>query len=1219
MLSRCVLILSLALGLGGIASAQKTPEETVKSFTVAEGLQVELFAAEPMVINPTSMDVDHLGRVWISEAVNYRRKNFGRPILREEGDRIVILTDKNGDGKADESTVFYQGKELYGPLGVCVAKDAKGPGYKVFVCQSPDILLFIDADGDGKADGPPTKFLTGIGGFDHDHGVHGMNIGPDGKLYFTIGDQGVTGLQSSDGKGRKWKSGTPDCQAGTVWKCDIDGKNLELIAHNFRNNYECCVNSFGEVWLSDNDDDGNQQTRICFVMPGGNYGYFPRGAGQSHWHEEQPGIVHKTLRTGFGSPTGICFYEGTLLPEKYRGQLLHCDAGPRELRCFHKKPKGAGYELEKENLVTSTDNWFRLSDVCVAPDGSVMMADWYDPGVGGHGMGDWTRGRVYRLTPKGHKGYKIPEVKLGKDEKLIEALVSPCLATRALAIDHIRKSPPADLIPSVGHYFGKIRKQQPDQAFIGHEVALARTIWMLLETTGTTEKPNKDNFMGLFELYATFTSASKSSNQAMGIRVGDAVSKKFGVWLGIFKNEEDAKPESVLAYISKRFQSKDQLSQITIADLREALLMMPRMTPDQVAKLFPEYAKNYDGQDIFYRAALNIACGIDQSRRDIILADFDKQFPEWNDKVADLVWELRPKSMLPKLGKLLEDPKITSAQKGRIVDILAASNDASAGQSMLALLSGSAPDEVKVRALENLRLFLPTKWNSLAKSPELKSVIAGLLKNPATQITGLQLVAATNHTEALSQVSELIGGTDSTKPVRIEAIRTLGKLHDPKVIDHLGATIIFGKDLELANEAILAFGSLAGGKPEAVETKQALKTLQDLVTNDGASIELKRPAIAGLAGTRAGTGWLLNLRQENKLPDTLVADTGRLLRNSPFAGERNKALLLFPAAGKLDPKKLPAPSALAKRSGNAQNGEKVLAASLKGETQCLRCHMVRGIGGQIGPDLSMIGKKGSKENLYDSLLTPSKAIADQYVQWKVNTSDGKSITGLQMAETETTRTIRDANGKDYVINKADEEGKPQKSLVSIMPDNLVAAFTEEELADVVEYLMTLKMASFTPDSWNILGPFANDATDSALDKDLGIEGKAHDPAAKLKGKDGDVSWAIVKTNGTGYIDLTAHYAGKSVNSASYLQRTVDSPADQDGVILFGNDDGAKVWINGAKVFENRDHFAATPGRHQIPVKLKKGSNVVLIKIVNGSDPHGLYFALTSEQELKLGK
>ena len=76
-----------------------------------------------------------------------------------------------------------------------MAKDPVGPGYKVYVCQSPDILVFEDKDGDGKADGPPKKLLTGFGGFDHDHGVHGILIGPDMKLYFSVGDTGVHGLQ----------------------------------------------------------------------------------------------------------------------------------------------------------------------------------------------------------------------------------------------------------------------------------------------------------------------------------------------------------------------------------------------------------------------------------------------------------------------------------------------------------------------------------------------------------------------------------------------------------------------------------------------------------------------------------------------------------------------------------------------------------------------------------------------------------------------------------------------------------------------------------------------------------------------------------------------------------------------------------------------------------------------------------------------------------------
>src|SRR5205085_10129857 len=120
-----------------------------------------LWASEPLFVNPTSMDVDHLGRVWVCESVNYRCRLFGKPLRRPEGDRILILEDSRGTGRADKVTVFYQAPEILAPLGIAVAKDPVGLGYKVYVCQSPDILLFEDKDGDGNADGPPKKLLTG--------------------------------------------------------------------------------------------------------------------------------------------------------------------------------------------------------------------------------------------------------------------------------------------------------------------------------------------------------------------------------------------------------------------------------------------------------------------------------------------------------------------------------------------------------------------------------------------------------------------------------------------------------------------------------------------------------------------------------------------------------------------------------------------------------------------------------------------------------------------------------------------------------------------------------------------------------------------------------------------------------------------------------------------------------------------------------------------------
>ena len=183
-------------------------------------------------------------------------------------------------------------------------------------------------------------------------------------------------------------------------------------------------------------------------MEGGNFGYTDEmtGAGWrsprtnmeteiplQHWHLNDPGVVPNLIQTGAGSPTGICFYEGTLLPEVFRNQIIHTDAGPNVVRAYPAKKSGAGYTAEMVNILVGTrDNWFRPSDVCVAPDGSLIVADWYDPGVGGHRMGDVDKGRLFRVAPPKSR-YQSPKVDVSTVDGAIEALKSPNLVARYLA------------------------------------------------------------------------------------------------------------------------------------------------------------------------------------------------------------------------------------------------------------------------------------------------------------------------------------------------------------------------------------------------------------------------------------------------------------------------------------------------------------------------------------------------------------------------------------------------------------------------------------------------------------------------------------------------------------------------------------------------------------------------------------------------------------------
>ena len=448
----------------GPAAAQ----ESVKKFSVADGLQASLFAAEPMVRNPTDMDVDERGRVWITEGVNYRVwQKWG--VLEPEGDRIVVLEDANGDGIAEKETVFYQDPSINAALGICVL------GNKVIVSDSPNVFILTDSDGDGKADKRELLF-TGISGKDHDHGVHAFVFGPDGKLYFNMGNEGkqlyypvqkdvplhgaITNVDMKpvvDLDGNTVNSQGRPYRMGMVFRCNIDGSQLETLAWNFRNNYEVAVDSFGALWQSDNDDDGNRGVRINYVMEHGNYGYADEmtGAGWPvawdkvkalgadpdskvfyEWHQYDPGVVPNLLNTGAGSPTGILVYEGDLLPPVFRNQLIHCDAGPRVVRAYTLQPDRAGFRAAITNILTTEDTWFRPSDVCVAPDGSIYIADWNDAGVGGHNMADQKldlmTGRVYRVAPRTSSS-RLTRPDFSTPRSCVVALQFPNQSTRYLA------------------------------------------------------------------------------------------------------------------------------------------------------------------------------------------------------------------------------------------------------------------------------------------------------------------------------------------------------------------------------------------------------------------------------------------------------------------------------------------------------------------------------------------------------------------------------------------------------------------------------------------------------------------------------------------------------------------------------------------------------------------------------------------------------------------
>ncbi len=420
-------------------SSVRDPENAIAGIKIADDIQATLCASEPHLKSLTNLDIDDRGRVWVCDVMNYRHNNNSRP----EGDRILILEDTTGDGVMDKVKTFYQGRDIDTAMGLCVL------GNQVIVTATPTVWKFTDTNGDDIPDKKEALF-TETGRPQHDHSAHSFLFGPDGKLYWNFGNTGqqvkdAQGNTVIDIHGRPVVDNGKPFYGGMPFRCDMDGTNFEVLAHNFRNNWETTVDSFGTLWQSDNDDDGNKGTRINFVMEHGNYGYRDEltGAGWRsdritledevplrHWHLNDPGVVPNMLQTGAGSPSGICMYEGRLLPKRFWDQIIHCDPGPNAVRAYPAKPDGAGYSAKIEPLMTgNTDKWFRPADVCVAPDGSLFVSDWYDPGVGGHRQGDSDRGRLFRLAPPGTK-YVVPKFDYSTAAGAVAAMRNPNLCVR---------------------------------------------------------------------------------------------------------------------------------------------------------------------------------------------------------------------------------------------------------------------------------------------------------------------------------------------------------------------------------------------------------------------------------------------------------------------------------------------------------------------------------------------------------------------------------------------------------------------------------------------------------------------------------------------------------------------------------------------------------------------------------------------------------------------
>ncbi|APZ96903.1 PVC-type heme-binding CxxCH protein [Fuerstiella marisgermanici] len=996
----------------------RKPENAVAALDVADGLEATLFAAEPLLLSPSNIDVDHLGRIWVCEVVNYRHfANKDNP-AREAGDRILILEDTDGDGKADKETTFYQGRDIDSAHGVCVL------GNRVIVSAGENVFNFYDDDGDLKADRKEVMF-TGIKGVQHDHGIHSFTFGPDGRLYFNFGNNGNE-LHTPDGNlvvdvaGNEVIANRKPYQEGMAFRCELDGSKVDTLGWNFRNNWELCVDSFGAIWQSDNDDDGNKGVRINFVMEYGNYGYKDEftGAGwreprtgwedtipERHWHLNDPGVVPNLLQTGAGSPTGILIYEGNLLPKRFQNQLIHCDAGPNVVRSYAVSDDGAGYKAEINDILTGTrDQWFRPSDVCVEPDGSLIVADWYDPGVGGHRQGDIQRGRLFRVAPKGNTKYVSPKPDFSTVEGAAEALKSPNVATRYLAWQKLHAAgADAEAV---------LKKMFTDD---NNPRFQARALWLLGQIDGKTQH--------------YIDAAVKHGNS--NIRIA-------GLRLARRTNTD------VVGTVTKLVDDKSPQVR------RECAVALRHIKSDRKAKLWTTLALQLPlpSHDRWYLEALGIGAHGDWDNcLETIWSEMrTRKSDRANIIVSDVVWRSRADESASRIaqhilhlavGASLEESRPILLEYFRALDFQPKSNVATEVATLLkpGTLGRLRKDTAPLVIAESLQRL---SSEDFASNPDAKAALQRALTDLKGTSQYIELVERFQLTDRYSDLLTL-AQAHPNEQIGVEAIRALLRNKQWKLMTQA----LKGDDAQSA----IATATVMGNSLDNAINGPLLAAVKDKAL----AIDVRRAAVRAASRVNGGAQKLAGLVEHKTLDPELTQTVAAALHAAPSRSTREMADRLFPLPAVKEGKPLPPISQLVSMKGDPVNGRLIFNTT----GTCHKCHIVNKIGREFGPDLSEIGSKLSPQAMFESIIFPSAGISHNYEAYTLVTASGTTITGLITSETDDSISIK---GDDALIRtfKLDEIDEKVKQTVSLMPADLQKVMTVQEIVDVVAYIQTLK-------------------------------------------------------------------------------------------------------------------------------------------------------------------
>jgi quinoprotein glucose dehydrogenase len=1090
-----------------VAPASNEGELAIKRFSVPPGFKADLFAAEPNLANPVAFCIDERGRFYVVETfrlstgvldirgrkgwpnsdflksatterlaglsdelldvdlasrvvddrIAMLRKYMGTKAndLTIESDRLRLIEDRDGDGKADHATVFADGfSNIADGLGAGVLA-RKGD---VYFANIPNLWLLRDTNNDGMADFRQSLhygYGVRMGFLGHD--LHGLRFGPDGKLYFSSGDRG-SNVRTKEGT----VIGHPD--TGDVFRCNPDGSELEVFAYGLRNPQELVFDQYGNLFTGDNNSDGGDQARWVYLVEGGDSGWrigyqfmespVQRGPWNAEklWHpqwEGQAAYLVPPITNIAKGPSGVTYAPGTGLPEKFGEHFFLVDftgSGANSgVHTFTLRPNGASFSMVDHTRFI----WNILAtDVDFGVEGGLYVSDWVA------GWEKTGKGRLYRFYNP--TNVNTPLVRNTK-KFLAEGMGGRSLKELATFMTHpdmrVRQEAQFAFVEKGSEAIRTlIDLAQKDR----NRLARLHAIWAL----GQLGAQFPGTMLALFPLLADPDGEVRAQTaKVLGER------RVHRAYEGLVKMLQDPDPRA-------QFFAALSLGKLELKEAIGPILALLRANADRdpylrhasvlaLARLNDLDALKAKANDASRSVRMGVLLAMRRLGRPEIVTFLHDADPGLVLEAARSINDEPINAALPELAALIDQPLQSDHLLRRVLNANFRLGQAETAKALAQFASRTnAADASRAEALNELgewpnpsgRDRIVGVWRPLTTGRD-RSIPAEALRPVITEILQVapdsvcvaaawaagQLVM----TEVAPTLFELATNNLLSDSVRVASLRGLARLDEARLAEALKTSLVDKSEaLRKAATQLQA------------QTKPALALGHLKATLESGSIGEKQTALAAL-GTIDGAAveeifsqWLDKLGN-GQVPKELQLDLLEAAGKRPVSALKEKVERYQAAQPKDDPL-LGFREAL--YGGDASVGKTIFFE--RAEVACLRCHKINGEGGEVGPNLEGIGTRQTREYILDAILYPNKQIAAGFETLLVSLKNGTAYAGILKSE--------DAN--DLVLNSPEDgivkikkmEIQSREKGLSSMPESMGAVLSKPDLRNLVEYLANAK-------------------------------------------------------------------------------------------------------------------------------------------------------------------